>query len=245
MKLRKGTKLLGVLLLGGSALLVSCKTPSYNTPADLYRVGSEALSRAKFADASEYFKQLLESPFRIEALINLADAFYEDERYEEARVQYQKFLQLYPVHPFAAKAQFQIGMTAYQRIKTADRDQTFSQEAIKEFEKVVKNFPLSPYATDAQRNILAARKLLAEHAMGIANFYYTRGAWGAAIPRYTKVLMEYPEVSFLDEALFKLGQSYFAEESFLEAAKLFAQLIQHFPQSTYAAEAKQQLQQLQ
>lgn len=236
-------------LVNSSFFLVSCATPSYNTPDDLYKVGSDALARGKYTEAGTFFQRLLEeypeSQFRVEALINLADALYEDERYDEAKVQYQKFLQLYPVHPFAAKAQYRIGMTAFKRIKTFDRDQSFSQEAIIEFEKVTKNFPLSPYAEDARRHIAVARKLLAEHDMYIANFYYKRGAHVSAIPRYKKILREHPEASFLDEVLFKLGQCYFKEENFLEAANIFAQLIQSFPQSPFVVEAKQQLQVLQ
>ncbi|RMF87227.1 MAG: outer membrane protein assembly factor BamD [Nitrospinota bacterium] len=240
--------LLILMMIGGS--LFSCAAQRvYNNPADLYRAGNEALSRGKFDEASQYFQRLVEefpeSPFRVEGLINLADALYQDDRFEEAKFQYQKFLQLYPVHPFASKAQFQIGMTAYRRIKTFDRDQSFTREAISAFEKVIQNFPFSPYAEDARKKIRAARQLLARHEMAIADFYYKKGAWVSAIPRYQKILSQYEDAPFLDEVLFKLGQSYFAEENFLKATQSFAQLIQRFPQSPFAREAKARLQELQ
>ena len=62
---------------------------------DLFSTGQDKLALKKYKDAQEAFQQVLDetsdNELRIYALINLGDSFLNNEEFEEAKFQYQKF----------------------------------------------------------------------------------------------------------------------------------------------------------
>ena len=214
-----------------------------------FDLGQNHMARKKYAKAEEAFSKFLEQypqdRRRPEALSSLADALYADKRYEEAKFQYRRFLELYPVHPEAAKAQFSIAMAAFHRLKTIDRDQSTTQEALQEFQRLVQYYPQSSYAAEAKEKIAACRERLAAYELYVGRYYYKQGTFPAAISRFGGLLKVYPDVSFADEALFLLGDAYLRSKQPQQAAGAFDELVQRYPQSSYAHQAKARLASLQ
>jgi outer membrane protein assembly factor BamD len=202
------------------------------------------MARGKYTRAEEAFSKFLEQHpqdrRRPEVLLGLADAMYADKRYEEAKFQYRRFLELYPANPEAAKAQFNSAMCSFQRLKTVDRDQTTTQEAVQEFQRLIQSYPRSPFVEEAKEKLAVCRERLAAYELYVGRYYY-RQAYPAAIGRFTGLLKVYPEVSFADEVLFLLGNAYTRSDNPQEAATAFDELVTRFPQSRYANQARARL----
>ena len=72
----------------------------------------------------------------------------------------------------------------------------------------------------------------------MASFYYQRKDYARAVDVFEKVLSDYPDGNFLDVILFNYGRCLYRMERKGEARKRFDQLIDEFPQSQLAPEAK-------
>ena len=221
------------------------KEPTPTDPSALLSFGREKLAEKRFSKAKEQFERLLDTTsdneLRLQALINLADTFYKNGEYEEARFQYRKFLELYPVNPLAPRAQFQLAMCSFAEIKTPDRDQAITLEAIRQFERFLQSYPDHPLASEAEQRHAFCINRLAEHDLEVADFYYKRGKYHSAINRLSALLDRYPDFTQNDKALYLLGQSYKQEESREKARAAFARLVNEHPDSGYASSAKRTL----
>ena len=75
-----------------------------------FELGQRELARRKYVKAEQAFSKFLEEHpqdrRRPEALLGLADALDGAKRYEVAKFQYRRFLELFPTRPEAAKVQF-------------------------------------------------------------------------------------------------------------------------------------------
>lgn len=237
---------LGCLLVVGAILVGCASSQTARRSADeWYDLGQSHMARKKYAKAEEAFSKFLEQypqdRRRPEVLLALADALYADKRYEEAKFQYRRFLELHPTHPDAAKAQFNSAMSAFQRMKTIDREQATTLEALQEFQRLVQAYPRSQYVDQANEKIAACRERLAAYELYVGRFYYRQQAYPAAIGRFAGLLRVYPEVSFADEALFLLGQAHQRNDQPQQAADSFDTLLTRFPESRYAKQARARL----
>jgi outer membrane protein assembly factor BamD len=236
-----GCLLAFVVLVGGCASSGTAR----RSADEWFDLGQRELARRKYERAEQAFSKFLEQHpqdrRRPEALLGLADALYGDKRYEEAKFQYRRFLELYPTTPEAAQAQFHSAMCSFQRVKSIDRDQSTTQEAEQEFQRLIQSYPRSPYVDEAKEKLAQSRERLARYELYVGRYYYGQRAYPAAIGRFDGLLKAYPEVSFADEVLFLMGNAYARSDNPQEAASVFDELVQRYPQSRYANQAKARL----
>ncbi|MGH8069910.1 MAG: outer membrane protein assembly factor BamD [Candidatus Entotheonellia bacterium] len=236
-----GGLLVVVMFVGGCASSGAVR----RSADEWFEAGQRELARGKYTKAEEAFSKFLEQHpqdrRRPEALLGLADAMYGDERYEEAKFQYRRFLELFPASPDAAKAQFNSAMCSFQRMKTIDRDQSTTQEAVQEFQRLIQFYPRSQYVAEAEEKLAESRERLAAYELYVGRFYYRQGAYPAAIGRFEGLLKGYPEVSFADEVFFLLGNAYERSNNSQAATSVFDELVKRYPQSRYANQAKARL----
>lgn len=229
------------LFLGGCA----SRDTARRSADEWFALGREQLAQRKYGKAEGAFSKLLEQHpqdrRRAEALLGMADALYADKRYEEAKFQYRRFLEIYPTNPQADNAQFHIAMSAFLRMKSTDRDQTIIQEALQEFQRLLQTYPHSTHTDEAKQKLAMCRERLAAAELSVGRFYYKKGAYPAAIGRFDRLRRIYPEVSFADEVLFLLGDAYARNGNPPEAATVFEELVKRYPKSSYASGAKGRL----
>jgi tetratricopeptide (TPR) repeat protein len=88
---------------------------------------------------------------------------------------------------------------------------------------------------------------LGTHNLLIANYYYTqsvgqgKGGLKGAQSRYREILDKYPKFGNMDEALFKLANTYLVEEETDQAARYFQRIVRDYPNSDFVAKSKEQL----
>jgi outer membrane protein assembly factor BamD len=192
-----------------------------------------AESSASIADLNQYHDPLV--------LLSRADKLFDQRNYLEAALTYERFLELHRLHQQAAYAQFRLGVSYLNQLRSIDRDIEPVTKALKAFQLFLARYPDSLYAADARAHVATCRRDLAESDLSIGRFYYRQGSYPAAISRFESVIKEYGDLSVGDEALFLLGQSYAKSGNDEQARKRLEQLLQQYPNSTYEQRAKERL----
>ncbi len=229
------------------ALLAGCagldSEPS--SPAALLKEGKGYLRVKNYESARTVFNQILEeapdSKERVLALRLLADSYYKDELYEESKLSYRKFRELYPTHRFAAHALYFQAMSDYRQIDIASRDQTRTHNALEDFNRLITDFPKSRFTKKAVPKVKECITEIALNLLEIGKYYYRTQAFQAAIGRFKTLLENYPDQKFADEAIFLLGESYFREQNFKIARKYYRHLLKKFPTSEFAQDSRKRL----
>jgi TolA-binding protein len=72
----------------------------------------------------------------------------------------------------------------------------------------------------------------------MANYYYQQRDFSRAVDTFETVLSDYPDAKFLDVILFNYGRCLYRMNRRSEAGRRFDQLIQEFPESPLASDAK-------
>jgi len=240
--------MIGIYFLAGLILFGCAAKEKPATPEDYMRLGSQQSTSKQQQRARETYQNLLEkfpeSTQRAQAQFNIADSLYQEKNYLEARFEYQKFLELHPAHPLASRAQYQIAMCSLQQVQHHDRDQRHTQDALRALRQLRRTYPQDELIPQAEAHVRDLRQRLADHELAVARFYYRKGAYHAAIGRLLNLIQVYPTSPDLDVALYILAKSYYAEENFAKAQRVFRTLVDRFPASTYVSRSRAQLRQL-
>jgi outer membrane protein assembly factor BamD len=129
------------------------------------------------------------------SLLEVADLYYKDKDFESAINNYNEFMQLYPTDPEVASCIYQTGMCHYRQMKTVDRDQAETINAINAFKELLARYPSSPYAGEARVKLADAETRLAKHYIYIGNFYLKNKDYAAACDRFKEVKNLFPEIA--------------------------------------------------
>lgn len=217
-----------------------------NLPVDkLLQYGIDRARLDQYVEATEVFKQLLDdypdSQERVKALLLLGNTNYKRQEYQEAKLNYQRFIELYPAHPEVDHAHYYKAMSDYRLSEIATRDQTATRNALDAFDNLIKAFPKSPYREKAVRRKNECIEKLAKNLFEIGKFYYRTGNYESAIKRLQSLMEQYPEQQFIDEAVFLLAESYYQEQNYAKAVEIYNQLLQQYPKSTLGKNARERL----
>lgn len=193
-----------VLILGG---LTGCGClfgeKRTDTAEELAKKGMEYFDDKDYHDALKAFTTLKErypySRYAILAELKVADAHFHRREYAEAIAAYAEFLQLHPKNDAIPYVLFQIGECYYEQLLSEDRDQTPTRRAILAYQRLLKEQPNSTYANTANERIQECRKLLAQHELYVAKFYFKSKLYEAALGRFEGVLERYKDVLPLSE----------------------------------------------
>ncbi len=166
--------------------------------------GMEEFSTGRYYKARKYFDEILDYyPFSPEArLAQLkgADSNYYMENYQEALMLYHEFEERHPTNEAIPYVMYHIGMCHYQQIDRIDRDTSGAESAIKEFSKLLRAFPNSPYSNEANARIRAANEFLVNHEYFVVEFYLRTEKYEEAQSRLQYLLNTYPHASIAPKA---------------------------------------------
>ncbi len=219
------------------------------TTGQLLERGKLLVERRKYFRARATLEKALgrdDATREILADVNLliADAYYLDGgilNLAEALSRYTSFLTFYPTHPKADYAQYQLGLCYLKQALGPDKDQSTTRKAMEAFREVEKQHPASEWVEPAAGQLKICRERLAESEMRVGLFYVKRSAWPGAIDRFRNILETYPAYSDLDRAYFELARALEESHRREEALIYFQRILEKFPESRYAAEARDAL----
>jgi outer membrane protein assembly factor BamD len=196
----------GTLLLGGCAYIKQFFGEDEEKGAsELMVEGTEAFENGRYEEAKEAFQKLKDrypySKYAITAELRMADSMYEKEDYDEAYEAYDEFERLHPKNPEIPYVIYQKGMCQFRQVKTIDREQSHTQKAKEEFERLIGRFPRDEYAQKARKNLRHCMIFLADYEMYVANYYYKKGKYRAALARYTHLVETFQDMGQYSQAL--------------------------------------------
>jgi outer membrane protein assembly factor BamD len=232
-----------VLALGLSA----CSTPSWmkseeetiaDQPVDvLYNKASQAMKDKDYATATKNFEEVERqhpySQWATQAQLMSAYSSYLGQKYDDAIVALDRFIELHPGNKDIAYAHYLKALCYYEQITDVARDQEMTNNALEAFNTLINRFPESDYTRDA----ILKRDLTLDHLAGkemeIGRYYLTRGEVNAAINRFRTVVKDYQTTTHVAEALHRLVESYLTLGLKDEALRVAAVLGYNYPGSNW------------
>jgi outer membrane protein assembly factor BamD len=215
----------------------------------LFQKGQALLERRRFFRARSIMEKVMgrsdaSRQLLADANLAIADAYYHDGgiiNLAEALSRYTSFLTFYPTHAKADYAQFQLGLCYLKEALGPDKDQATTRKALKAFRDVERNYPASDWVIPAQEQAEVCRERLAESEMRVGLFYKKRSAYPGAINRFRNILESYPLYSRRDRTFFELARTLKAANKRDEALIYYRKVLEEFPDSRYAPEARDAL----
>lgn len=234
-------------VLGGCAGAPTSPSELYKgqSAEALYLSGEEALAQGRYREAISRFEGLLSlypyGEHAEQAQLNLIYAYYENGDYASAVAAAERYIRLYPRSPKVDYAYYIKGVANFEQDRgifnkllpsdLSQRDPGTMRDAFNDFSQLLTRFPNSPYAADARQRLIYLRELLAKHELNIAQHYYAKGAYVAAINRATYLIEHYQGAVQVEPALVLLVNANRAlghEEAAQEALQV---LQKNFPAS--------------
>ncbi len=228
----------------------------------LFERGKAALDDHKWLTAREYFKEVFEtytqSTYRPDAKLGIGDT-YIGEGTPEALVsaigEFTEFLTFYPTHQRADYAQYQLSLAHFKQMRSAQRDQSETKDAISAFETFVARYPNSDLMPEARARLREAKDRLGDHEFGVGFFYYRIKWWSGAIDRFQSLLKEDPDYTGRDDVYYFLGESLLeaftqrgadgpSQAGVAQALPYFARIVDEFEQSDHLEDARKRVAEL-
>ncbi|HKR85779.1 MAG TPA: outer membrane protein assembly factor BamD, partial [Terriglobales bacterium] len=236
----------------------------------LFDRAMDAMKHGKYDVARITLQTLIntypDSEFIARAKLAVGDSWYAEgttAAYQQAEVEYKDFITFFPNLPEAAEAQLKIANMHYKQMEKPDRDYTHAMRAEDEYRQLIQQFPDSKLVPQAKQRLREVQEVLAERQYRIGRFYFLRESYPAAIARLKTLTDTYPLYSGADDALSMLGHSYEDEGNLIRNSKLpeatkvrmihdyqnqaaeeYARIIERYPLSDKADEARSRLKEL-
>jgi outer membrane protein assembly factor BamD len=178
-----------------------------------FELGRRYSKRGYHVRALEEFNRIRnnyrDDPFAVKAELAIADVYFDQAEWDQARLSYEDFLRMHPRHPELDYVVWRIGLTSLKKAaKIAARDQSWTQEAITAWTGFDRRFPDSAHKAEVTEKLAECTERLAKKELLIARFYAKRKAWRAVEGRARGVLAAYPDSAHVVESMALLAVAY-------------------------------------
>ena len=242
-----------VISVGCTAATTRNVVPAGTSEPDkfLFDKGSDALKGRRWITAREYFKQVVEtytaSPFRPDAKLAVGDTYLEEGGADNlvlAMNEYREFLSFYPTNKRADYAQYKLGMTHFKQMRQAERDQSETRDAVKEFQTLIGRYPDSAMLVDGKARLRESLDRLDQADFRVGYFYFRQKWYPGSIDRLAAILKNDPDYTARDEVYFYLAESYIKIKRDAQALPYFEKLVTEFQKSEHLIAAQKRIAEL-
>ena len=238
------TKLLCIVLL--IIPLISCSKDKINKSVikekdlesqvlEAYKEGLKSLKEGdaifaskKFNEAETLFPQSKWAPM---SSLMAAYSYYSQDYYEDSILELERFIKIYPFHENIDYAYYLLGLCWYEQIIDEKKDLQTIIKAKEKFSFLIKKFPSTEYALDAEFKIDLINDTLAAKEMYIGRYYFDQKKWIPAINRFRIIIDDYETTIYTEEALHRLVEVYYTI-GLINEAKKYASLLGYNYQSS-------------
>ena len=185
------------------------------------KVGDALYAAKKFNEAEILFPQ---SNYAPKAALMAAYSYYSQNYYGDSIAELERFLKIYPNHYNIDYAEYLLGLCYYEQIVDETKDLQSIVNAKKIFQNVVKRYPQTDFAIDAEFKLDLINDIIAAKEIYIGRYYVDKKKWISAINRFRIVIDEYDTTIYVEEALYRLVEIYYII-GLEEEAKKYANLL--------------------
>jgi len=212
---------------------------------ELFERGIKSMQSGNFRNAIAYYEGLeARYPFSNQAKqaqINLIYCYYKNGDPDSTTDAAQQFERENPTHVRVDYALYMRGLAnfspqhkSYHRlfgVDLAKRPPVRAMESFSAFSRLLQRYPESIYAEDARQRLVFLRNRLAKHENYVADYYFKRGAYVAALNRATFTMETYDGAPAVADSLFIIVGSY--EKLGMQdlAAETRRVLVENYPEA--------------
>ena len=189
----------------------------------------DALFAAKnFNEAETLFPQ---SEWAPKSAIMAAYSYYSQDYYLDAIAELNRFIKVYPYYKDLDYVYYLLGLCWYEQIIDEKKDLQTIIKAKEKFLFLIKNYPNTEYALDAEFKIDLINDTLASKEMYVGRYYFEKKKWIPAINRFRVVVDKYERTIYIEEALHRLVEIYYTL-GLIEESKKYANILGYNYQSS-------------
>ena len=204
---------------------------------ELYNEAMDLVDKDEYYRAAKAFDEVeRQHPYSVwatKAQLMGAYVLYERNKYDEAIIGLDRFIQLHPGNKDVGYAYYLKGLCYYEQITDVARDQKMTELALKTLQEVVDRFPATSFARDAKLKVDLARDHLAGKEMAVGRYYLNLGQHLAALNRFKVVVDQFQTTTHVPEALHRMVEVYTILGLDGEAKRTAAVLGHNFPGSDW------------
>ena len=201
---------------------------AYNEGLEALEGGDVLFAAKKFNEAEILFPQSKWAP---KSALMAAYSYYRQDYYGDAIAELLRFIKVYPKDKNLDYANYLLAICYYEQIVDEKKDTGSILKAKKNLDVVIKNFPNTEYALDSKFKLDLINDLLASKELYIGRYYFKKKKWIPSINRFRKIVDDYENTSYVEEALHRL-----VEVNYLigleDEAKKYAKLLGYNYQSS-------------
>ena len=205
-------------------LIVSCGGPksdnqAINPPSTneeaikIYQEALDGMIEGNFLYASKKFSEaegmLPQIDWASKSALMSSYCLYNINFYDEAILNLERFIRIYPASPYVSYAHYLIAISYYEQILDEDKDIQPLLISKKKIEDYIKKFPNTDYSIDLKFKLDLVINQLAAKELSIARYYIKNEKWIPAINRLKIIVNDYDKTIFIEEALHRLVEIYY------------------------------------
>jgi len=180
---------------------------------DSYKEGIKALEEGDVLFAAKKFNEAElvypQSDWAPKSALMSAYSYYIHNYYGDAIFELNRFIKTYPKDLRLSYAHFLLGMCYYEQIVDEKKDLGPILKAKEKFNYILKKYPSTDFALDAQFKLNLINDILASKEMYIGKHYVKKQKWIPAINRFKTIVNNYETTVYVEEALFRLVEIYY------------------------------------
>ena len=201
---------------------------AYNEGLKEFNRGDVFFAVKKFNEVELLYPQSIWAP---RSTLMAAYTFYSKLYFNDAIFELERFLDKYKNHPDTDYAYYLLAICHYNQIVDEKKDIGEIIKARDYFNLLIKDFPNTDFAEDANFKLELIEEILASKELYLANYYLDREKWIPAINRYKKIINEYDTTIYVEEALYRLVELNY-KLGLVNEAKKYAVLLGYNYQSS-------------
>ncbi len=202
---------------------------------DAYKEGLIALEEGDVLFAAKKFNEAElvypQSDWAPKSALMSAYSYYKHDYFGDAIFELERFIKVYPKDKRLAYAYFLKAICYYEQIHDEKKDLGPILKAQENFGYIIKNYPNTDFALDAEFKLGLIKEVLASKEMYIARHYMKKQKWIPAINRFKNVVNDYDTTIYVEEALFRLVEIYY-RIGLVDESKKYAKLLGYNYQSS-------------
>ena len=212
---------LSLAIAGCSSAPTADETANWS-PNKIYAEAKDEANSGNYEKAVPLYEKLegraAGTPLAQQAQLEKAYTQYKNGEPAQAVATLDRFMKLHPASPAMDYALYLKGLVNFNDNlgifgfisgqDLSERDQKAAKESFESFKDLVTRFPDSRYAPDSRLRMNYIVNSLAQSEVHVARYYYSRGAYIAAINRAQSAISDYRDVPALEEAIYILYKSY-------------------------------------
>ena len=201
---------------------------AYQKGMDSLEAGDVLFAAKKFNEAEILFPQ---SEWAPKSALMAAYSYYTQDYYKDAIAELERFIRIYPYYKDLDYAYYLMAISHYEQIVDEKKDLQSIVNAKKNFSLLIKNYPNTEYALDAEFKLDLINDILASKEMYLGRYYLQKKKWIPAINRFRTIIDEYDTTIYTEEALHRLVEVHYIIGLENEAEK-YAKLLSYNYQSS-------------